>query len=393
MTFSNFVKWFGDTIDIRNGDKNKPFIKSKFNPCDTLTINPGEYHLVKGSEPVKTTVGRLIFNKVLIESLHFENVFEYQNKVISAGDYGAFDGKIANALKEDLITVDQMVEYISTRDWFGLQLHGVITTSFTEKVLTVPDDVKKLKKELFEKYKKEIEQGDEHVTEKIENQLIDAIKKSLDGDLGMDLYNSGARGSVSNHLKNTMLTRGAIKNPVTNKYEIIQSSLMDGLEKKDITTHANMIVSGAFPKACGTAVSGYLAKQLLAALQSEVLGEKDSDCGSLRYIDIELTDSNFNDFLYRYVKTGKSLTMLTPENKDKFIGKKLEMRTPMYCIGYGPTKCLCNKCAGDFYYKLGKVNVGLVASKVSGTLTQLNLQKFHSNVVKTRQIDVDNIVL
>ena len=65
----------------------------------------------------------------------------------------------------------------------------------------------------------------------------------------------------------------------------------------------------------------------------------------------------------------------------------------MYCIGYGKTKCLCNKCAGNFYYKLGKTNIGLAASKVSGTLTQMNLQKFHQNLVKTKQIDVDDMVI
>ena len=69
------------------------------------------------------------------------------------------------------------------------------------------------------------------------------------------------------------------------------------------------------------------------------------------------------------------------------------MRSPMYCIGYGKQKCLCNKCAGNFYYKLGKTNIGLVASKVSGTLTQLNLQRFHQNLVQTKQIDVNDMVI
>ena len=68
----------------------------------------------------------------------------------------------------------------------------------------------------------------------------------------MDLYNSGARGSVSNHLKNILLTRGAVMNPVTGKYDIIENSLMDGLQKKDIPTHSNVIVTGSYPKAVST---------------------------------------------------------------------------------------------------------------------------------------------
>ena len=128
-------------------------------------------------------------------------------------------------------------------------------------------------------------------------------------------------------------------------------------------------------------------------MQTEVLGEKDSDCGSLRCIEIELTNSNSKDFMYRYIKNGKSYTMITPDNISKYINKKVQMRSPMYCIGVGKNKCLCNKCAGDFYYKLGKSSIGLVASKVSGTLTQLNLQRFHENVVKTKQIDPNDMII
>ena len=94
-----------------------------------------------------------------------------------------------------------------------------------------------------------IKNGDARVIEDIEQQLIKKTKEALKDDIGMDLYNSGARGSVNNHLKNMMLTRGAVQNPVTKEYDIIENSLMDGLAKKDIPAHSNMITSGAYPKA------------------------------------------------------------------------------------------------------------------------------------------------
>ena len=146
-------------------------------------------------------------------------------------------------------------------------------------------------------------------------------------------------------------------------------------------------------KAIGTAVSGYMAKELLAAYQSEVLGPKDSDCGSKGYITVALTNKNYGDYLYRYVLTNKGLVMTTNENKSSFIGKTVKMRSPMFCIGYGPTKCLCNKCSGDFYYLLGKNNVGLIVSKLATTITQLNLQKFHENLVKTQQLDINDLLI
>lgn len=144
---------------------------------------------------------------------------------------------------------------------------------------------------------------------------------------------------------------------------------------------------------CGTQVSGYMSKELLAAFQGEVLGPKDSDCGSVQSVTIQLNDKNYSNYLYRYVKDGKKLTMLTMDNKSQFVNKTVHMRSPMYCLGTGKDQCLCNKCAGDYFYILGKPNIGLATSRVASSITQANLQKFHQNLVKTHQIDVNNMLV
>lgn len=394
ISFNKLVSWFGNTVNISDGNKNKDKSQSKYNPTDRIKITEKDYPLlVKPGETFDTTLGKLIFNKILVEGLGFEKIFGYQNQTMFAKVYGKFDATVAEALKNDDITVNQMYNYVDTRDWFGLQMHGVITTSFTEGVLVLPKEIKDLKKNLLEENKEAIASGDERVMSRIEKTLLDETKKALKDDIGMDLYNSGARGSVDNHLKNIMLTRGAVKNTVTGKYDIIYHSLMDGLEKKDIPAHSNMILAGAYPKSVGTQVSGYLGKEISSALQSEVLGDKDSDCGSKGYIEVVLTDGNKKDFLYRYIIEGKTLVYLDEETIEKYIGKEVKMRSPMFCIGTGPQKCLCNKCAGDFYYKLEKYNVGLSASRVASTCTQMNLQKFHENLVKIKPLDVDKLLI
>ena len=65
----------------------------------------------------------------------------------------------------------------------------------------------------------------------------------------MDLYVSGARGSIKNNYKNINLIRGAVKNNITGEFDIITNSLMDGLDKKDMAPHSNSIVTGAYSKA------------------------------------------------------------------------------------------------------------------------------------------------
>ena len=393
ITFSKLVEWFGNTVSISNGTRDTHTKHSKFNVCDTVTLYPSDWKFIKDSKGVKTTLGRLIFNKVLIERNHFENIFEYQNKVLKAGDSGKFDATVAAALKEDIITTKAMIQYINVRDWFGLQLHGVITSSFSPGVLKTPAGVKKMKKKLFDENKEAITAGDNRVVEKIEKQLIAETQKELEGDIGMDLYNSGARGSVGNHLKNILISRGAVANPVTGKYDIIENSLLDGLDKKDITPHSNTIVTGAYPKSVGTQVSGYLAKQILSSHQSEVLGPDGCDCGSNKYIDVTITEKNSKDYEYRYIKGSNGLILLTPDVIKKYIGKTVKMRSVMYCKTVGKEGYICSKCAGEFYYKLGKLNIGLICKTPLAELTQLSLQKFHQNVIKSHEINVDEIFL
>lgn len=244
MTFSLLVELLGTKSKKENGKLT--IIPPKLHTTDTFRLSPSEYSLVK--EPITTTVGRFLFNKILVEGVHLQNILDYQNVEMTAGQFGKFESTISNSLKDDIIDTKTMIDYINTRDWLGFHLHSTVTTSFSPAVLKVPPKTKELKKELLEKYKEEIKNGDTAVMNEIENKLVKSMVSELGNDYGLDLYTSGARGSLNNHLKNTLLTRGAIKNPNSGKYEIITNALMDGLEKKDISTHSNMIVSGAYPK-------------------------------------------------------------------------------------------------------------------------------------------------
>lgn len=389
ITFEKLVNWFGDTANM---EKNKiEDHKSKFNMTDKISLSHEEYPMVEGT--IQTTLGRLMYTKIIVEGCGLEKILGYINFVINDGGNGKIERTMTEALIDDKITVDQMYDFVNTRDWLGLQLHGVITTSFTMSSIKVPQEVRKLKKELIKKYKKDLENGDPVVSEMIEKTLVNKTKEVLKDDIGMDLYVSGARGSIGNNYKNNNLFRGAIYNNLTEKYDIVTNSLMDGLEKKDIAAHSNTIVTGAYPKAVGTQVSGSLAKSLLAAMQSEVLGDKDSDCGTKGFIKIKIPEKKFSDFLYRYIIEGSKLVLLTDDNIKKYIGKEVKLRSPMYCIGVGKEKCLCNKCAGDFYYKIGKKNIGLLCSRPAETTKRLGMKKFHSNLIESYTIDVDDMII
>lgn len=124
-------------------------------------------------------------------------------------------------------------------------------------------------------------------------------------------------------------------------------------------------------------------------MQTEVLDEPGSDCGTVKTLSVTIP-KNTDDYSYRYIIDGGKLVCLTPDIIGKYVGKEVKMRSPMYCIA---KDCICSKCAGENFYKLGKRAIGLTATKVATTCSRLNMKKFHENLVKTREIELKDIFL
>lgn len=99
------------------------------------------------------------------------------------------------------------------------------------------------------------------------------------------------------------------------------------------------------------------------------------------------------DFQYRYIIEGNKLVCLTPDIIGKYADKTVKLRSPMYCIGVGKEDCLCNKCAGDFFYLLGKKNIGLQCSRPAESTKRMNMKKFHVNQIKTSVIDIETMLM
>lgn len=245
LTFSKLVDLFGDTVNL--GEDISKEKHSHFNTTDEMTLTPKDYFV---KEPTQTTVGRFIYNKYIVERIGLQDVLGYINIPLTAGNSGKNEAKLSKALIEDRITINQFYDYIDYRDNLGMQLHSVITTSFTMNTIKTPPSVQKRKKELFKEHDKELNDGDIVVAEKIEKELVSMAKKELAEDPGLDLYDSEARGNFGNY-KNMNIFKGATMNNMTGKYEIVRSSFMDGIQKKDIPSFGTAVVSGAYPKAVG----------------------------------------------------------------------------------------------------------------------------------------------
>ena len=390
ITFELLLDLFADKSQLDKDPKGLTGTRLKVIPCriktsDEFDLAANEYF---NKEKVHTNAGQFIYNKLIVEK-NLSGVLGYIDKPINSSVLGGIEDKLSKALLNDVITVDQMVEYLNTTQWLSMQFHSVLASSFTMKSLKPIPKVVQTRNKLIKENKDKLDKGDVDAAVKIEKQLLAIADEELKGDVGMNLYKSGARGSFGNNFKNISVMKGPVFNPVTGQFDVVTSNFMEGINKDEIPVYGNAIITGAYPKAIGTAVSGYFSKQIIAALQAVTLDKPGTDCGTKGYLTITIHPGNETDFLYRFVIENGKLVELTDSNIKSYVGKTVKMRSAMYCTG----KKLCATCAGKMYHKLQIDNIGLTAARVSSTLLNLSMKKFHDSSAKINQVKINDLIL
>lgn len=384
ITKTLLIELFANRYDAEN----QSFIKSKYNTYDEFTLNKGDYPTI--TESIKTNCGLFIVNKFLFEEDWIEHI-GYLNKPIDDKQKKALNNMLVELVLQDATddTRQKYVNYINKQIWLELTFHTEICASLSIKSSKPIKKVQDRKKELLKKHKDEIANGDVVVATDIQTELINLAKNEMKDDPAIELYESGARGSFDNAYRQEHLIKGPIYNAANNKFEIMTNSLYEGAEKDNLPSFANAVVDGLYPKSVGTQVSGYDAKKITAILQSEVLDEKGSDCGSKFPLDISLTESNVSTYMYHYIYDNGKYVCLDKTNKNKYVGKTVKMRLPSTCRG----QLVCNCCAGERYYMLGIKNIGLTGNRAANSLLNGKMKMSHDTTVRTHKLNLDDLVI
>lgn len=384
VTYSFMMRMFGSF----NG-------KTLCKQYDTFTVPIGAYKFknkkgkeVSNKNAFTTTIGIWVFNIFLIRDFGFGFLFNgYINETIRNGNFGDINQTLAYALVEDKIDTETYKNFLNCTQ-FLMPYETILSPNHTEKILTCTKLLDKRKQELLKKYEKELEVNPVVTAEKIEKELLSYAKEILGDDPGLDVYDSDAGGSFGNNFKNMYIMKGAIRDPDPNakkKYNVITSGLLDGVKADEYSLLANSLSAGPYSRSKKTEIGGYWEKLFGAAFQTVTLDPPGSDCGTKRYITVELTKKNISEFMYNYIiKSNGELEELTSENMDKYIGKKVNMRFSIFCKS---KTGVCNKCAGNFFYRRGGRNIGLATTQIASTLKNKSMKAFHDGVIKTIEMD------
>lgn len=377
ITLSLLQKYFAFT------EKSDPI----YSPNDYFTLPANKLY---NKTAIKTTVGRYIFNLFIIDET-MSKYFEYMNYTLDKDAIEDIDAKMAELLLNDKITINIFADYIDRMQWIGFSIAKFINSSMTTDLVILPDNIAKRKEKLIKDNKEALDKGDLVTLKKIEDELIDLSKNIFEDLADTEIFDSKcSKGNWTNSYKNMTLMRGCIRSldGDPTKTTISTSSLEEGIPPQELHNYADILNQGSYSRAISTRDGGYETKKLSASFQSVVIDDEGTDCHTTKFLKILVTDNNVEYFINRYIKKGNQLVLLTNENKSQFINKVCEFRSPLFCLG----DKICNKCAGELFYKMGIKDVGLICSNIGSAVLNASLKQFHDLSLKLTEIDLDDYI-
>ena len=96
-----------------------------------------------------------------------------------------------------------------------------------------------------------------------------------------------------------------------------------------------------------------------------------------------------SDYYFQNIITKDGYETLTSDNKDKWLNKKVKLRSPMYCKG----DKLCSVCSGRRFYIMGIKNSGLTTGRITNTMLNASMKNFHNAKLKFDNVDVDKLLI
>ena len=367
-----------------------------------VSLNEPVFIKING-EYTRTTVGRMIFNRILPEKLR------YINEVVGKG-------KLKDLIREclRLYTEEETVRFIDnlknksfsfiTKSGLSWGFGDLPTLPEKDRLIAAANDKIDLIQEQYEdgllteseRYAKVIEEWTN-----TKDQIADICKKGLVNILPVfSMIDSGARGSWAQPVQ-ILGMKGLVTSPSGAIIELpVKGNFKEGFGVLEYFISTHGVRKGLSDTALRTANAGYLTRRLIDVSQDVIVTEE--DCGDKKGVcylreEAEKTGEDFyKKIIGRYLaqdltddkgKVILSAGSLINEDISKDFKSKnistLYLRSVLSCHLH---KGVCAKCYGwDLAYnkevKLGSA-VGIIAAQSIGEPgTQLTMRTFHTGGV------------
>ena len=367
---------------------------------------------------VKTTVGRIIYNKGIPQDLGFvdrtdpEKEFEPEiNFVVTKKNLGKI---IANSINvHGLSETAELLDYIKSTG-YKYSTVGAITVSVSD--VKVPEEKKTIIEEAYKQvdnitkqYKRGLITNDERYNAviKIWSKATDDVKIAMKNNFEKlnpvyMMSESGARGNLD-QLKQIAGMRGLMASTTGKTVEIpITSCFREGLSPIEYFIAAHGARKGLSDTALRTADSGYLTRRLVDVSQNIIVREE--DCGTKDGLEVStIKDGNqvvekleerlvgrysLNDIVNPETNEliVDSNTMINDKIAAEIVAAGIEKVTVRSVIGCRTKHGVCAKCYGMGLATRQEVSIGeavgiIAAQSIGEPGTQLTMRTIHSGGV------------
>ncbi len=391
---------------IRDGLKGegKTFTDSKE---AILAYNNGYVHAqakikvrLDSGEVVETSVGRLIFNKIVPKDFGFVN--ETLDKKKLQGLIRQAHRSLGNQKTAELIDeIKRIGFYYMKKSGLSWGMDDLILPKEKYDMLKEADEEVE---RTYQEYREGLLTGEERKNRVVEiwAEISEKIAKSVTKDVDEHgsvnyMVSSGARGSFSQITQMSGM-KGLVVNPSGDVIELpVKSSFKEGLSVLEyfISTHGSR--KGMSDTALRTADAGYLTRRLVDVAQDLVVNAE--DCGTDGYIVVSQAESQKMNKALENRLFGRVAAETVKDKKGKVIVEKNSGINDMQAkqiveAGITEVKCrsvlkcklsrgICKLCYG---YDLGfnemvqlGAAIGIVAAQAIGEPgTQLTMRTFHT---------------
>jgi DNA-directed RNA polymerase subunit beta' len=368
--------------------------------------SPTPIEQLKGKR-IESTLGRLIFNDVLPQSLRFRNYAmkkEHLKQLIGEclSTYGAgVTAQVADALK-------RLGFHYATRSGISFALSDVVEPPERQSIL---EDADRRVGEIEAEYRQGMLTDEERYQQVVSiwNEATEKVSRSLENILDpygsiSTIAKSGATKAKFQQIRQLSGMRGLMASPSGKIIEIpIRGNYKRGLTASEYLIGSHGARKGAMDRSLNTARSGYLTRKLVEVGQQVLITEQ--DCGTEEGLLISNEESRHLGLADMYGRLiGRILaeplpslglqrgTLLTEEVIANLTNQvsAVRVRSPLFCQA---RRGLCRMCYGadlatGKLVALGTA-VGIIAAQSIGEPgTQLTMRTFHSGGIAGAQGDI-----
>jgi len=318
------------------------------------------------NKKILTTFGRILFNSI------FPDDYPFINKHINKKE---FEKILSDIEKKYGLKTKNEVRYKAQK--YFLHLSTIISPTFEISKLTIPEEILKKRDEIISN----IDNMTPVEFDKKVYELYKELEEYLEsrGATFFDLVKSGTKGKASDLIQ-LFLIWGYGIDAEGNLTPPVRHSLLEGMTPEEIYYGSNKARFAGYLKSVGSGEPGYVAVKLRYALNDLQISKKTDDCKTDKYFELTVTDKIADIIIGRYYlneRTNK-LEEITKDNVKDLIGKKIKLRSPLYCKAEDG---ICSVCLGKFSEKLNRDGVygmtvtGSIYTRILNTFMKISHQK------------------